>query len=496
MDTRDEGPFQLPPELRSEVLEMILPSEAERLEIQRTAGALVRKTSEILADLGLHDVEPRLVGSVAKGTMTNDPDLDLFLLFPSGTDGTELEEKGIRVGELLLTEPEKRYTQHPYLTGRFGGFSCDVVPCIDIGEGGKVDTAVDRTPLHTKYIEEHLLEEQKEEVVLLKSFLKGTGTYGAEDTVEGISGYMSELMIMMFSSFSGTIDHLAGLRSGVDVPVDRELVQEARCDPVEVLLPGFRDNDIDLEELKHAYRSRFGNDVWIVVDPVDSGRNVASPVSAGTLSHLISSSRKLRRAPLRELFHPFSKRPIPTGEQERFNDLFSSGEPRVLDLPGGDPGVVITQLRSTLRKLGSHLRRKGFDEVRIEFLLIFPPGANIDRSFLKARYIWSGPVEIPVILFVTSTVPTELPEKYIHWGPPLGNHREGDFRLKWGDIVRVDEEEKRLFVELRREIALPGQLIDKFWEERIHGSSLEGKVLMKPDGTGRIKGWFEAPKAS
>ena len=191
----------IPPELQEVVLEAAYPSKDERDHIKEVSRDLLKDSRKILDDIGLKDVEPRIVGSVAKGTMMNDPDIDLFLLFPSETDKTDLEIEGLKVGRMLLLEPEKRYTQHPYLTGNYRGTRCDVVPCFVLEPGTRVSTAVDRTPLHTEYINERLQEDLRKDVVLLKSFLKGIGSYGAEDTVQGFSGYLTELLVLYFGSF-------------------------------------------------------------------------------------------------------------------------------------------------------------------------------------------------------------------------------------------------------------------------------------------------------
>jgi tRNA CCA-adding enzyme len=424
-----------------------------------------------------------MAGSVAKGTMSKDPDLDLFILFPANSSKRELEKKGMKIGKMVLNDPKKKYTQHPYLTGSFHGFNCDIVPCISIEKGSKIRTAVDRTPHHTEYINSRLKQQQKDDVLLLKSFLKGIGGYGAEDTVQGFSGYLVELLILNFRSFEGVIEFLSGIDPGVEAPFGCEEIQKTTYDekkPEMVLIEeGDLADETPLEE--REYLEMFRNDPLIVIDPVDRNRNVASPISHQTLAYVSRSSTELMRKISIDLFFPFSRRPlIPNGKGKlQLSDLHYF----TTSLPEGDPGIVITQLRRSLRKLTEELRRTGFQGAVVRFLLRFSPKFDIDQSYLRARYTWEGEVSQPTILISVRTDPGILDREFVHWGPPVDNKRIEDFKEKYGEKVRIDDSIDKAYVELEREMIEPIEISLDIWNSIHHGSRFLDSILEIVDST-------------
>ncbi|MGA1873328.1 MAG: CCA tRNA nucleotidyltransferase [Thermoplasmatota archaeon] len=469
--------WKLPSEIRERVLGAVSPSSSEKDRIGRITGDLLERIAEVLGENGLEDVEPVLAGSVAKGTMTANPDIDVFLVFPPDTDHDTLETMGLRIGMEVLEDPREKYTQHPYVTGRFQDTSCDVVPCISIVRGAPVRTAVDRTPYHTRYVNSRINDAQRVEVLLLKSFLKGIGAYGAEDTVQGCSGYLTELLILRFGTLEGVIEYLS------KIPIDRP--SPGGCEEIDLNPSAGGEAGIvlfdrgGLAEEKpmepDRYVTMFSTDPLIIVDPVDPRRNVAAPVSSQTLSYMRRASRALTSSPSIDFFHPFAKRPLKQGT-DASEPAELQGVLLELDLPAGDPGVVITQLRRSLRKLTEGLRRSGFDEVTARFLLHFPSGSLPDQGYLKARFVHHGDTRSPGILVLVRTIPSVLEDEYIHRGPPVDNPRLGDFKRKWGDGVRIDGKSGRSFVVLRRDEVRALPLVLGEWESISHGSSFVDAV--------------------
>ena len=83
------------------------------------------------------------------------------------------------------------YAEHPYVSGKIGKFSLDIVPCYGIENCEKIISAVDRTPLHNEFL---VLSNSKKnlsnDVRLLKKFLKGISVYGSDLKTAGFSGYL------------------------------------------------------------------------------------------------------------------------------------------------------------------------------------------------------------------------------------------------------------------------------------------------------------------
>ncbi|MGA1866695.1 MAG: CCA tRNA nucleotidyltransferase [Thermoplasmatota archaeon] len=486
MDKGDTDDWKMPRGLKREVLEAVAPNTDERKRIQEVADKLVNRARAVMKEMGLFDLDPLIAGSVAKGTMGKDPDLDMFVIFPEDTPVETMESNGLEIGLRILHDPRRKYTQHPYITGTFEGFHCDIVPCLSIPKGSKVRTAVDRTPHHTRYINSRMRPEQKEQVLLLKSFLKGIGAYGAEDSVQGCSGYMTELLILRFGDLEGVLRFLSGMEPSAPAPGGCEEVDEIHRFPEKADVILFKDPPLaDEMPLKaDRYARMFGMDPLVVVDPVDARRNVASPISAQTLSYMRRAASEMMCGPQTGFFHPFSRRPLSTAGIPEIG--LDQGEMFFeLDLPGDEPGMVITQLRRSLRKLIEGMLRNGFDDVRIRFLAQFPEDDEPDPGYLRPRYTWKGDIRTPRVIVHIKTTPLSASPEVVHLGPPIDNQRLHDFHEKWGDRVKIDREKGRAYTILPRETTDPCEIALGVWSRITHGSSFSEPELRRLEG-GRL----------
>ena len=198
--------------IEREVLSRIRPSPTEDRRMMKAVDSLVKKVVAAAAKAEAH-IEPKLVGSVAKGTHMKDPDIDLFLMFPESTPLEELREKGLEIGRRAVKGKE-HFAQHPYVRGNHEGYRVDIVPCFMVKDPLRKLSAVDRTPFHTEFVVENLKEGQHDQVRLLKRFMKGIGCYGAEAKVQGFSGYLCELLVLRFGDFHSVLRAAAEWRKG------------------------------------------------------------------------------------------------------------------------------------------------------------------------------------------------------------------------------------------------------------------------------------------
>ena len=63
----------------------------------------------------------------------------------------------------------------------------------------------DLLPMHSQYLITHMKEEDRNEVLLLKKFLKTIGVYRNEVGAIGFNGYLCELLILYYGNFQNTI---------------------------------------------------------------------------------------------------------------------------------------------------------------------------------------------------------------------------------------------------------------------------------------------------
>ena len=158
--------------LKASVLKKVKPSKKEIGAEQKMADELMKK---IRALEGSH-VEVMLCGSMARDThLKGDRDLDLFVLFPEGVPREQFVKEGLRLGKAVFRGHtwEEAYSEHPYIRGEIRGFEVEIVPSYKVSAAELLKSAVDRSPFHQRYLEKKLTAKMRDEVRLLRQFLKG-----------------------------------------------------------------------------------------------------------------------------------------------------------------------------------------------------------------------------------------------------------------------------------------------------------------------------------
>ncbi|MBS7614174.1 CCA tRNA nucleotidyltransferase, partial [Candidatus Bathyarchaeota archaeon] len=211
---------------------------------------------------------------------------DLFILVPKG-QSREVFIKVLDCAKRVAGENYlEAYAEHPYIESNVEGFTVDFVPCFKVSSAEQAESSVDRTPFHTQYVKKHLTEETKREVRVLKRFMRGIGTYGAEIKVGGFSGYLCEVLILYYGSFINLLRSAADWKQNEVIDLENHFKGQTA-------------------EAKQIFHERL-----IVVDPVDKGRNVASAVKPEKLSEFIAASRQFLKNPRLEFFYPKPTKPL------------------------------------------------------------------------------------------------------------------------------------------------------------------------------------------
>ncbi len=307
--------------IESDVLKRIKPSEEEKTEIKRKAYSLEILVKDYILTHGI-DAETKYVGSVAKGTYLTNPDLDLFILYPEGKPKREMEQEVLRMGEELI-EGKMAYADHPYSSGRFEGLDIDLVPCYHISDTLKLLTPVDRSPFHAEYIKSKVDERMCDEIRLMKQFMKGVGTYGAEPDTRGFSGYLCELITIYYGGFLDALIAASEWKDGVTIAMEKK-------GPI----------------MKAPL---------VVYDPVDPKRNVASAVHVETFAEFIIACRAYLNSPKMEFFFPNARTPF---SRERLGELVDGHGTRLIMVTFDDPKINTDNLHSQIWKTQYGLAKK------------------------------------------------------------------------------------------------------------------------------------------
>ena len=393
--------------LEDDVLKRITPNSALRKKALATVSEVMAKIAGTARKLGI-DVEPILVGSVAKDTALSVTDIDIFIMFPVTTSLEDLQKNGLKLGESVV-KGERRYAQHPYTHGEYKGFTLDIVPCYRVESPTQKMSAVDRTPFHTEYVKNNLREEQKREVRLLKQFLKGIGAYGAEIEIEGFSGYLCEVLVLRFGTFENVLASARRWHKGTFI------------------------------KLNDATSPKF-EDTLIAVDPVDPSRNAAAAVSTEKMSRVIHAADEYLKKRKVEFFFPNEPAPLSlsriTGTlDERGTELMglSIEKPDVVD------DVLFSQVKKCEKAVAQLCESYGF-------------------RVCASAYIIEG----KRILFLFEFEIFRLPKLAVHIGPPLWHPNSQDFISTWenkdkfaGPYILMD----RWAVDTRREFTTAPELV-------------------------------------
>ncbi|WP_225332925.1 CCA tRNA nucleotidyltransferase [Halomicrobium urmianum] len=384
------------------VRERVVPDDWERAELQRVAAEVIDRAETAVADLPV-DAEVIQVGSTARGTwVSGDRDVDVFVAFPADLDRERLEEYGLDVGHAVLPGGHEEYAEHPYVKGEVEGYDVDLVPCYDLDDATDIRSAVDRTPFHTRYLEERLDDRLADEVRVCKQFLKGIGAYGSDLRTRGFSGFLTELLVLEYG----------GVREFLAAAADWH--PPVRLDPED-----------------HG-RAEF-DDPLVVIDPTDPERNVAAVLSAERLASLQHYAREFVADPREALFEPREPDPLDADEvRAAISDRGTTPVAVVFDAPDVVEDQLWPQLFRSLGGVTDELDRRGFDVLR---------GATWahDRAVLFA--------ELAV---------AERPAIERHEGPPVHvrDHAEGFYgKYADGDAYGPFVADDRYVVERDREYA-------------------------------------------
>ncbi|MCS7368160.1 MAG: CCA tRNA nucleotidyltransferase [archaeon GBS-70-058] len=362
-------------EVLSKALEVLKPSADERIKLESLLNRLIDDLKRGIRELRL-DLNVEVEGSIAKDTwLSKEQDIDVFLLFPKNYDKNEFRNVLLNLARKVVGDNfVEAYAEHPYVELNYEGVKIDLVPCLKLNSVDEAKTAVDRTPFHTAYVRANLSENAKDEVRLLKGFMKGIGCYGAEMKVKGFSGYLCELLVLYYGSFISVLKNAINWKPFSTV-IDIE---------------GYYGNP------KEAIR--IFNAPLIVIDPVDKNRNVAAALSIDSMSKFISASKMFIESPNLRFFFP---EPIEPLSKDKMVSEFSSRGSDLIFIITNCPKVHSEILWGQLYKTLNGLRN----------LLL-----NFDFNVINCD-VWSD--EKDTVVFIFELEHSNLPSIKRHVGPPV-----------------------------------------------------------------------------
>ena len=405
--------------LSKSVLERIRPSNEERKRINETVLHIKSRLERHLPK----GVKMLLAGSIAKNTFLHgEGDIDLFLLFPKTFDKEAMGKLVIDIVKKEFKNYEIAYAEHPYARIFVNSIKADIVPAYNITHVAHMGSAVDRSKFHVNFVKKYL--KSVDSVLLLKKMLKSFRIYGADMKSKGVSGYLTELIIVKYGSMEKAMEAVSKWKFNEVIEINE------------------RWND------KEKARQKFQGAPMIFIDPTDRNRNVASALSAENFSRLVLLARAYSKGPDERLFFPKPSK--------------AKYMPRLIGITFKSPKIIdetkYGELGRLASKIARHLESKGFEVI-------------------LAQAYDNGTVSACAIGIANELVG----RNFIRHGPPL-EMAEGVARFvtdktffKEGRIMSMAQREATVAVEEARKACASGALPKHFERRTMKVSYLEKK---------------------
>ncbi|MFB5623594.1 MAG: CCA tRNA nucleotidyltransferase [Nitrosopumilus sp.] len=323
----------------------------------------IRRSKEQIAEIAFNLVKKEIAkysevvglefgGSFAKDTwLSKDADIDIFIRFKKNISEEKFEKISREIGfnSLKKYSPYVRYSQHPYVEAKIKNTKINIVPFYDV-KIGEWKSAADRSSFHTKFMKKSLTSKMKNEVRVLKTFLKSNGIYGAEIAKQGFSGYISEVLILEFGSFENLVKSISKIK-------ENQIIGKT---------------------------SKSFDTSIVVIDPIDSNRNLAAAISDENIGKFILISRALKEKPSLEFFK---------NKKSKISNKFWNNLLIVkFDFKARSPDVIWGQIKRATSTLSTQLELEGFtvfrsksytDQQKEAYLFFFLESTKISGIYQK-----------------------------------------------------------------------------------------------------------------
>ena len=368
-----------------------IPSEKlqkEKNQIAKVAYNLVREQASKFPQI----ISVDFGGSYAKGTwLPTKADIDVFIKFKKNTPEKKFVEISKKIGfeSLKKFQPYVRYSEHPYVEAKLKGTKINVVPCYDV-ERGKWQSAADRSPFHTKFMLESLTGKKKDDVRLLKNFLISNNIYGSEIAKQGISGYVTEVLVLHYGSCQDVIQAIAQLKQNQTIGKPTK---------------------------------KFDTSL-VIIDPIDSNRNLGAAISVENVGKFVLCCRAFLNKPSLSFFKPKAKSKIQKKNLE--NTIVVK-----FNFKSRSPDIIWGQIKRAASSLATQMEVEGFEVLRK------------DASTDEKNEVW--------LLFLMKS--QKIDENEIREGPDFFFGKDSDVfiktNVKKSKIMWVDSSRKILSLQKR-----------------------------------------------
>jgi tRNA nucleotidyltransferase (CCA-adding enzyme) len=320
-------------EMKTDVIkkskEIAIPNHTQRKKVDKIANQVFSLVNQV-AEKQKSVVSVHFGGSYAKETWTPEKiDIDIFVKFKKTTTEKNFETIGKKIGfdSLKKFKPYVRYSEHPFVEANIDGVGVNIVPCYDIKKG-EWKSAADRSTFHTEFMSEKLTGSMKDDIRVLKCFLKINGMYGAEIAKQGFSGYVCEVLVYYLGSFENVLKKISKL-----------------------------DNNQMIGESPRRFESPI-----VIIDPIDRNRNLGAAISIQNVTNFVLIARNFLKKNSISYFKEKSKIRIPKELAKNTLVVNFKYKKRSED-------IIYGQIKRASNSIESQLVKEGFNVLRNDALV-------------------------------------------------------------------------------------------------------------------------------
>ncbi len=387
-----------------DVLKQITPTRREQQEVK----TIIQKISK---SIRIAHTKVTLGGSSAKGTwLKNNHDIDIYIKF-----NTQKYE-GMDIAQVLKDNVKDAIVLHgsrDYLQKKEGQYTIELIPIMDIQKVEHAQNITDISPFHAKWVNKH--KKYKKDILLAKAFAKANGFYGAESFIKGFSGYSIEVLTIHYKGFKNLLKNVAQWKQTTVIDTEKHHKKKVQLNQAKMLSP------------------------LILVDPVQSTRNVTAVVSQEKYDLFKKKAKQYLKNPKKDLF---IKKEFSLEEIQK-----KRGEKSILQLIPleGKRDVVGAKLLKCFEYIQEQLKEHDFE-------------------IKEANWHWK---EGEHAIFYYICKEKKLSPVVKHYGPPITEKdRLKHFKETWKKYT-VQNEKGRSYVLLPRKYNTPKECIEELLNSEI-----------------------------
>ena len=375
------------------VLKKIKPSELEKKKLDEVINFCSESLSTALKKYRLR-AEVFVGGSAAKDTwISGHHDIDFFVRFHKSYEGKDIGRLLKHAVKSVFKNAKTVHGTRDYYQVTYKEFDLEFVPVLEVDSPAVAKNSMDASLFHVEYVKKKIDEKPllADNIRLLKAFAKAAGVYGAETHVSGLSGYVTELLMIHFGSFETILAAAERLKPPILIDIERHYK-----------------NSHDL--VLNLGTSKLKSPV-VLIDPVLKKRNASAAMQEKKFLKLLLQMRLFSRNPSEAFFRekPCKIKDMKLNSTKRGTTLVV----KKMQMDKKNPETFLAKIKSKTERIFAIL-----EHLRINVY---------DYGFFQEK-------DDVVIFFELETL--KISKTYKHLGPPVWIAAEhfNAFVKKWKHV--------------------------------------------------------------